>query len=191
MNWTSFTIVKEEKYILLNEVIRHCPVFRVYNSKWKPKMELFENTLQNGGTWKRWLFVSVGRKTFWKLICFLLIFPYLLTSTCFPLKGKIWLDAPEPSAYRGPIHYTSINQETWYSVTMTGIVSESSVCCVWHPYVRSLKKRGKLSCTEPQLSLRLLLSNTWIVREFDQKTTPSPISFQNEGVLARIANNLE
>nr|XP_058948271.1 beta-secretase 2-like [Pocillopora verrucosa] len=35
--------------------------------------------------------------------------------------GKIWLDAPEPSAYRGPIHYTSINQETWYSVSMTGI----------------------------------------------------------------------
>ena len=44
----------------------------------------------------------------------------------FP-KGKLWLDAPEPSAYRGPIHYTSINQETWYSVSMTGIVSESIV----------------------------------------------------------------
>ncbi|KAJ7372197.1 hypothetical protein OS493_020629 [Desmophyllum pertusum] len=35
--------------------------------------------------------------------------------------GKIWLDTPESLAYRGPIHYTGINQETWYSVTMTGI----------------------------------------------------------------------
>ena len=57
-----------------------------------------------------------------------LMFPYLIMDIdLFSPMGKIWLDAPEPLAYRGPIHYTSINQETWYSVTMTGIVSESSV----------------------------------------------------------------
>ncbi|KAM7447610.1 hypothetical protein ABFA07_004159 [Porites harrisoni] len=35
--------------------------------------------------------------------------------------GKIWLDFPESSEYHGPLHYTGIDQETWYSVTMTGI----------------------------------------------------------------------
>ncbi|XP_074623350.1 beta-secretase 2-like isoform X2 [Acropora palmata] len=35
--------------------------------------------------------------------------------------GKIWLDLPEPFEYHRPIRYTNINQETWYSVSMTGI----------------------------------------------------------------------
>ncbi|XP_068743148.1 beta-secretase 1-like [Montipora capricornis] len=35
--------------------------------------------------------------------------------------GKIWLDFPEAFEYHSPIHYTDINQETWYSVSMTGI----------------------------------------------------------------------
>ena len=60
-----------------------------------------------------------------------------ITQTCFQgtiskivlsfPKGKIWLDFPEPFEYHRPIHFTNINQETWYStsVSMTGIVSES------------------------------------------------------------------
>ncbi|XP_031556504.1 beta-secretase 2-like [Actinia tenebrosa] len=35
--------------------------------------------------------------------------------------GQIWLDWPEQETFDGPIHFTEINQETWYSVTMTGI----------------------------------------------------------------------
>ncbi|EDO37418.1 predicted protein [Nematostella vectensis] len=35
--------------------------------------------------------------------------------------GQIWLDHPEPGTYVGPIHYTEIEQETWYTVSMTGI----------------------------------------------------------------------
>lgn len=46
----------------------------------------------------------------------------ILYAMFFP-KGKIWLDFPESSEYHGPLHYTGIDQETWYSVTMTGIVS--------------------------------------------------------------------
>ena len=30
------------------------------------KMELFENALQTGGIWKRWLWFWCGKKTFWK-----------------------------------------------------------------------------------------------------------------------------
>ena len=102
-----------------------------------------------------------------------LIFPHLLTSTSFPLKGKIWLDAPEPSAYRGPIHYTSINQETWYSVTMTGIVSESSVVFGTLTFT---EKRGKLF-TEPQFSLKLTLGPI--------------VFFVKNGGITRITNYLE
>ena len=38
----------------------------------------------------------------------------------------MWLEMPEPWVYHGPVHYTEIGQETWYSVVMTGIVRQIS-----------------------------------------------------------------
>ena len=99
------------------------------------------------------------------------------------------MDAPEPLAYRGPIHYTSINQETWYSVTMTGIVSESSVVFLAPTLT---EKRGKVSCPWQQFSRSLLLSNRCIVLGSEKKMTLSRIAFiVKNGSDARITNHLE
>ncbi|EDO26811.1 predicted protein, partial [Nematostella vectensis] len=50
-----------------------------------------------------------------------MVLPNVFTLGLCNGMGQIWLDHPEPGTYVGPIHYTEIEQETWYTVSMTGI----------------------------------------------------------------------